>query len=203
SVQAGTPAFNIPFWVTGASVTTASCSISPSLGSLTTGCNYTAPASQVNILSTATITITPTIDPTQSFSFPLIVYPSDGIRVRLGPKSGANSPAPTYDTAGDLQDAAGKWWWDDPIGNDPIWYSRDDNYFPQASWGGATDVNLFYTAAHGASDAAFSMMVPNGNYTLSLGFGTSDSNQVSHSSASIDSQGIVLLSTTSLTHTTY
>lgn len=204
SVMAGTPAFQIPVIITGSSDPTTTCTMSPTLGTLTAGCLYTAPASQVNLLSSTTVTITPKIDTTQAFSFPLVVYPSDGIRVRLGPKSGANSPAPTYDAAGDLQDAAGKWWWDDPIGNNMVFYSRDDDYSPQSSWGSATDVNLFYTAAHGTSDGVFSMMVPNGNYTLSMGFASDgNNNSVTASSASIDSQGIILLSTTSLVHQSY
>lgn len=205
SVMAGTPQFQIPFWVNGATNTATSCTMSPSFGTLTSGCLYTAPASQT-LLSSMTVTITPTnSDSSQTLSFPLVIFPSDAIRMRAGPNSAANSPPPSYDAFGNYgPDANGKYWWDDPVGSQLPWYSRDDNYSPQSSWPSTPDIGLFYTAMHGNSDGVYGMMVPNGAYTLSLGFGASPGNfNVANSSVSIDSQGGTLLSTASVLQSNY
>lgn len=196
-VMAGTPQFQIPYWVEGATTTSVTCTMSPTVGTLTSGCLYTAPASQL-IMTTPTVTITPNAEPAQAISFPLVVVSSDGIRFNIGGKSNANSPAPPYDVNGNYgPDTDGNYWWSDPVGTLPQWYASNDMSFPQASWKNTTDVGLFYTGRHGNCDAAWSAMVPNGNYTLTLGFGLDNSNgNVTTSSAAIDSQGIVLVSTT-------
>lgn len=207
SVMSGTPQFQIPFWIEGATTTTVTCSMSPTIGTLTSGCLYTAPSANFNVLSTASVTMASTVDSTNSISFPLIIFSSDAIRMNIGGKAAfISSPVIPYDAAGNYgPDANGNYWWSDPIGNVTRLYSKDDDSFPQASWPATTDVGLFYTKRHGNSDAAWAAMVPNGNYTLNLGFATTSANgpPVSLSSATIDSQGVILLSTASLTQATF
>ena len=207
SVMAGTPQFQIPYFINGATNTSVNCTISPTVGTLTSGCLYTAPAIQVNSLSTATVTIAPTgtAGTVAAYSFPLVIFPSDGIRFNVGGMSSdPTAPVPPYDAQGNYgPDAGGKYWWSDTAGNIPPWYSKQDGYYPPTSWPSSTDIGLFYTRRNDTSDGAYSAMVPNGNYTLTLGFGTDDSGGFQNSSGTIDSQGIVLLNYQSLLHAAY
>lgn len=201
SVMSGTPQFQIPYYVHGATDTTVSCTMSPTIGSLTSDCLYTAPTSGVVASSTTFIKISPTNIAVSgsSVTFPLTVFSSDAIRMDVGRKAASiSSPAIPYSAAGDYgPDSAGKFWAADPTGTLPPWHGVDDNSSPQSSWPTPTDVGLYYTQRHGIADAAWSAMVPNGNYTLTLKFGNSDSNQILHSSMSIDTQSVVVFSTTS------
>jgi hypothetical protein len=204
NIMAGTPPISIPYVVEGATApTTAKCTMVPTIGTLNSNCTYTAPSSQINAISSGVITITPDADPVQVLTLPIIILPSDGIRMRQGPKSSANSPAPTYDANGNLQDSLGKWWWDDLVGNIPNFYESDDQFSPQANWGSATDINLFYTRKFGSGDKVYSAFVPNGNYTLRIGFGTSDPADITASTNTIESQGVILQSSFSVVHQTY
>lgn len=207
SVMSGTPAFQIPTWVNGSANTAVTCTMSPSLGTLTSGCLYTAPNYQL-LLATTTVTLTPTADPGEAINFPLTIFPYDGIRINAGGKSAANNPSPLYDTAGNYgPDVNGKYWWSDPVGSIPLFYSRDEMFYPQTSWPSTTtlvDIALFYTGRHGSSDGAYAAMVPNNSYLLTLGFGSNGTeSSVVNSSASIDSQGTVLLSIQGLVQTAY
>ncbi len=193
SVMAGTPQIQIPYQVQGSSNTGVSCSMSPSIGSLTSGCLYTAPATQAGLSST-TVTITSLADSTAYYTLPLTIFPSNGIRIDVGGKAAfITDPVIPYDPAGDYgPDADGDYWWNDPIGNIPPWYSRDDMSYPQSSWPSTPPVGLSYTAYHGASDGAFAAMVPNGTYTLTLYFARDEN--PSGILQSLESQGQVLLS---------
>lgn len=195
SIMAGTPQISIPNWVHGSTTTTVTCTMSPTVGTLTSGCLYTAPATQINVISTATVTITPTSDPTNKLLLPLVIFPSDGIRINVGGKSAFNSnPVIPYDGQGNYgPDADNHMWWSDPIGNAPPW-SKTDGGFSQAAWGSPRhDIGLFYTFKGGNQDGAYSAMVPNGFYLLNLGFGLDSSNGTpSQYVQSIDSQGQTL-----------
>lgn len=198
SIMAGTPQIPISFWVNGATTTTASCTMSPTVGTLTSGCLYTAPTTQVGLV-TSTVTITPTADPSQALTVPLIIYPSNGIRVNTGGQSTfITDPVIPYTASGDYgPDLTGNIWWSDPVGSLPPWYSLDENGFPQASWpAGYPDVGLYYTDRHGASDGAFGAYVPNGTYVFHVGFGLNTS--LSSVVQSLDSQNVVLASTTAM-----
>lgn len=197
SIMAGTPQFQIPYWVNGATTTTATCSMSPSIGSLTSDCLYTAPSTQINFYSSTTVTITPTADATQAITEPLIVFPSDGIRVDVGGKSASN--APPYNSQGDYgPDANGNFWWNEPIGSAVSW-NKIDGFFPSSSWGSSTDVGLWYTYRAGINDGAYAYMVPNGYYILTLGFGVDSGNgNITQFVQSLDSQGSTLATSTAL-----
>lgn len=197
-VMAGTPAFQIPYWVNGATNTAASCTMTPTIGTLTAGCLYTAPTSVVT-LSSAIITITPTqvYDPVASTTtFPIVIFSSDAIRQNIGGKAASiSSPAIPYVGTDYGPGSDGGMWWSDPVGTLPPWYGLDDNSSPQSSWPSNSDIGLYYTQRHGLTDACWSAMVPNGNYTLTLKYGNSDQNQVNLSSVSVDSQSTVVFST--------
>jgi hypothetical protein len=169
-VMAGTPQFQIPVIVNGTSNTAVTCSMTPTYGTLTPDCLYTAPSILSNTLDATIITITSQADPNALYSFPLYVFPSDAVRMHLGPKSGANNPAVPYDLAGDYgPDANGNYWWRQ-LGI-PFWYYLSDDDYPQSSWpAGFADIGLYYTHSNGASDGGFGVMVPNGTYTIKLLF---------------------------------
>ena len=201
-VMAGTPGFQIPYWVKGNTTTvTATFSMSPAIGSLTSGGMYTAPASQINSLSTATVTVTPVADSTNAITFPLTIYPSDAIRINVGGKSAANSPAPPYDANGNYgPDKFGKYWWSDPLGTGTNWLGKKDTSFAQNLWVSSntdSDIGLFYTCFTGMSDGAYAVMVPNGSYFLKMGFAIGDPGNGSMAGVneSIDTQGATVIST--------
>lgn len=205
--MAGMPQFQIPYWVNGASVTTVNCTMTPTIGSLTSDCLYTAPASGITASSTTVVTITPTGAATSlgAISFPLTIMSSDAIRVDVGGKaSSISSPVIPYVGPNYGPDFTGHLWAGDATGLIPPWYALDDNSSPQASWivVGSTDVGLSYTDRHGASDGGWGAMVPNGNYTLTLRFATNDANGIALSSVTIDSQNLVILSTATKVMTT-
>jgi hypothetical protein len=158
---------------------------------------YTPPTGNVKASSTTYVTITATSDSTATVTFPMTVFPSDAIRMTIGGKAGSiSSPVIPYDSLDNYgPDTNGKFWAQTPIGTVPGWYAKDDNSAPQASWPVTSDVGLYYTQRHATSDAAWSAIVPNGNYTLTLKMGNSDANQIVHSSVTIDSQGSTILST--------
>lgn len=199
NVMVGTPQFQIPFWVNGSSTTTATFSMSPTLGSLTAGGLYTAPTGGVTASSTTNITIVNTLDSTATITFPLTVFPANGIRMVVGAKAGTiTSPVIPYDALSNYGlDVGGNYWAMTPVGNVPAWYALDDQSYPQASWPpGTLDVGLYYTDRHGSSDQAWAAMVPNGTYTLNLKFGANSGNVgVQSSSVTIDSQGTVVMTT--------
>lgn len=208
AVMAGTPQFQIPYWVNGATTTTVSCSMSPTVGSITSTCLYAAPSGSVLASSTTQVTITATIDSTATITFPLTVFSSDGVRMNTGGKAlHIISPVIPYDSAGNYgADANGRFWPSDPIGMIPS-NSIQDGSFPQGSWPGTTDVGLYYTYYNASNDMGFAVMAPNGNYNLQIGFAADSNNaDITKQLQSIDTQGTTVMSTgtfKSLIGTTY
>lgn len=96
--MAGTPQTPLNVWVKGAVNTAYTCSMSPTLGSLTAGGLYTAPTS-VTSRSSTTVTCAASADAGATVRFPVIVYSSDTIRVRM---QNANNA--------DFTDASGYTW---------------------------------------------------------------------------------------------
>lgn len=198
SAMAGSYSFQIPYWVNGATTTTATCSMSPSIGTLTSGCLYTPPTTQINTLSSTTVTITPTADPTQTITFPLVIFPSDGIRIDAGGESASNLPP--YDAAGDYgPDVNGNFWWNEPPGS-AVPFNKQDGFFPTTSWASVPDVGLWYTYRIGINDGAYAYMVPNGYYYLTVGFGIDSGNgNITQILQSLDTQGATVASASALT----
>lgn len=199
NVMAGTPQFQIPYWVKGATTTTATFSMSPTVGSLTSGGLYTAPTSGVTASSTTLITISPTVDSTNTITFPLTVFSSDSIRVKLGGVSSFGS-LPTDSLGNYGPDATGKYWAVDPPGTQLGNSTKQDGGYPTSMWvSSATtpNIGLWYTYWPGFNDVGWGAIVPNGNYTLTMGFGIGDPGGTGISSRDqrIDSQGVTLIST--------
>ncbi len=195
SVMAGTPQFPIEYWISGSTQTTATCSMSHTVGTLSSDCLYTAPSSVVKF-SSAVITITPVADSTAPITMSIVVYSSSGIRVDSGWKSAfITSPVIPYDSAGNYgPDVSGEYWAAHMPGSVMPWYARDDAGYPQSDWRQPQpdDIGLHYTGMHGTSDGGFGAMVPNGTYTLRLLFGREES--TSNTVMRIESQNEILMS---------
>jgi hypothetical protein len=197
NVMAGTPQFQIPYWVQGASDTAAACSMTPTVGSLTSGCLYTAPATQFNQLLITTVTVTSNIDPNHgTVSFPLVVFSSDGIRIRMGPAISTLDTIPPYDNNGVYADSTtGVKFFEDPVNSIPGWTQR-------IIQGSNTYANQLYNNAdYGSEDKAWSFMVPNGSWTLTTNFASKNVLDITTSSNCLETQGVVYQSTFSLAST--
>lgn len=193
SVMAGTPQFPIQYWVKGATNTSVNCTITPAVGTIANGCLYTPPATQLNTITVATFTITASSsDPNAFVSFPLTIFSSDAIRMREGAATSGADTIPPYDTIGNFTDTSGNVWFMDPIGNFPNFYSRDTQ--GSGSWPNQMYNNFDY----GSGDKAWGMMVPNGNYLLTANFGTADPASITASTVSLDTQGVLFLTSASL-----
>lgn len=200
SVMAGTPQFQIPVIVNGSSTITATCSMSPTIGTLTSGCLYTAPTSGVRSASATIVTMTATADSTATVNFPLTIFSSDAIRVNAGGFSN-NITTPAYDTANDYgPDAHNNVWATDPPGIGYLNSTKQDSSFATSLWISSRtdqDIGLFYNQWVGIGDGAYSAMVPNGSYSLLMGFAAGDpgNNSMAGLNQSIDTQGTTVFST--------
>lgn len=161
SLLAGTPQTQLNVWVNNAVTTTFSCSMSPTLGSLTAGGVYTAPSSVVARSST-TVTCTATADAGAIIKFPVTVYPASGIRVRLANNSNTNYGP----------DASGNTWF---VEQGAYWrlqgHSNCD--WSAETWTGVTDSDLYKQCEYvnnGSGDQMFRFLVPNGTYQIKLFF---------------------------------
>lgn len=161
SFMAGTPQYRIPLWVKGSTDTTFSCSMADSLGTMTAGGLYTAPNSVVGRSST-TATCTATTDVSAKIRFPIIVYSSDTIRVRL-----ANASNTNYGP-----DTNGHTWYVEKGG---FWrlQGRSNCDWSGETWTGVTDSGLYKQCQYvtdGSGDYLHQFIVPNGNYQIKLHF---------------------------------
>lgn len=128
--------------------------------------------------------------------------------MRGGPKTNANPYVPPISSVGTYgPDAGGYYWFNDPIGTLPNFYARTDVYFPESSWPSSTTVSsigLFYAHNFGQGDKAWSAMVPNGSYLLTMGFGVdNNATAVFNSTNTLDSQGVVFASSVNLINAQY
>lgn len=176
----GTPQTQLPVWVHGAVDTTFSCSMSPTLGSLTAGGLYTAPSNSFTRSST-TVTCTATADTknaTVSFG---VTVTSGTVRTRL-----ANATNTDY-TAAD----GNKWYID--YGN--LWrlQGRSNCDWRGESWG-ITDEDLYQECQYvndGSGDMLHHMYVPNGTYQVDLYFAVGDAFSTDNWVFAIDSQDTI------------
>lgn len=197
STMAKTPTFTIPAWVTGSTDTAFNCSMSPTVGSIssnTAGCLYTAPTSQYNRVLITTVTISSRIDPNHnSAKFFLTVFSSDAIRVRDGPATSGLDTKPPYDDNGNYTDATtGNMYFETPTNMYKNWTSRSTQ--GSASW----PSQLYNNYDYSSGDKVFSAMVASGTYTLISAHGANQSADVTLSSNSIESQGVLLVDTITL-----
>lgn len=200
--MAGTPQFLIPAWVTGSTDTVFNCAMNPTVGTLTTsaaGCLYTPPASQYNQVLITTFTITSRIDPNHNAAtFFMTVFSTDGVRERFGPAISGADTQPPYNPDGSYTDATtGNRFFEEPTEAFSDWYTR--NTQGSASW----PTQLMNNFSYGSGDKLFAWMAPAGSYTLVSHHGANNTSDVNASSACIESQNVVTISTTSLAQTTF
>ncbi len=194
NVMAGTPQFQIPYWVNGATDTTATCSMTPAIGTLTSDCKYTAPASQYNQLLITTVTVTSNLDPVHAASsFFMTIFSSDAIRVRSGPATSVSDTKPPYNNAGNYIDSTtGNAFFEEPVNMFPNWNVRDTQ--GSGSWPN----QLYNNFVNNTGDKVFSAMVPPGTYQLQMNSGSNSGTTVAASSNCVETQGTIFQSTTSL-----
>lgn len=185
SFMAGAPAYQLPIWVTGSATTTFTCAMSPTLGTLTSGCLYTPPVTSTT-RQTTTVTITSTADSSQTLAFTIWVYPQGGIRERLSPTVNTDyGPDVNGDTwfinAGSLYQPYG-------VGN------CDFSYLPANPWPGVPDIQIYYYCGYDSNDDwKYKFIVPNGIYTVTMDFGIGGTSPFPSNTfqLGIDSQGVV------------
>ena len=185
SFLAGTPATQLNVWVNNAVNTGFSCSMSPTLGTLTSGGLYTAPGSVVARSSTS-VTCTATADAGAVVKIPIYVYPLDGIRERLSNDTNVNYG---------------------PDANSKTWFTEQGAYWrlqghascdwSSETWTCVSEAGLYQQCEYvnnGSGDLIFRFNVPNGTYQTKLFFavggGSSPFSRGSWIQA-IDSQGVI------------
>lgn len=159
--MAGAPQYQVPLWVKGSTDTTFTCSLGTSIGSMTSGGAYTPPSSVIGRSST-TATCTATMDANAKISFPLIIYSSAAVRVRL-----ANASNTDYGP-----DANGNTWYSD---KGSFWrlQGHANCDWSGETWSGVTDSGLYKQCEYvndGSGDMFNKLIVPNGTYNVKLYF---------------------------------
>lgn len=180
SFQAGADQYQIPIWVKGASDTSFSCSMTPTIGTLTSGGLYTPPTTST-IRSSGTVTCTATADSANAkVIFPILVYPDEAIRVRL-----ANATNVNYgpDTNGDT-------WY---VEKGAFWrlQGRSNCDWRSETWTGVTDQDLYQECQYvndGSGDLLAKYILPNGIYEIKLHFAVGDSFSANTWAFGVDSQ---------------
>jgi hypothetical protein len=159
SFMCGAPAYQLPVWVNGSGTTTFTATMSPSIGTLTSGGLYTPPATCAS-RQTTIVTITPTADSSQAIYFNVFSYPNTGIYIHLNGSSLA--PDGNYGP-----DANGNIWY---TGNGAIWRLAGNTVcYSPFGWPPLTDVGLYQTCWFG-DDLRFKYIVPNGTYNVTYNF---------------------------------
>ena len=161
-VQGGTAAFQIPFWVTGTTSTSASWSISPAsgAGTLTAAGYYTPPAVVTATQTGIVLQGVSTTDSSAKTRIYLTLIPNGGIRIDTGSSSTGS------------QDATGLAWLPD-IGMESGSFTAVND--AGTDWGATLSAqalsSYLYTSG---GDITYKLHVPNGNYQVSLSFGVGD-----------------------------
>ena len=174
----GTPQLQLPVRVFGASDTSFSCSMTPTLGSLTAGGLYTAPSTNLTRSST-TVTCTATADSTNAYiRFPVIVS-SGTVRQRLANASNANYTG-----------ADGNIWFIDE-GSSWRLQGRSNCNWSGETWSGGPEPGAMTECEYvtdGSGDFYWKTYCPNGVYQINLYFGVGDAFSTDQWVFAIDSQ---------------
>lgn len=186
---AGGASVQIPAWVTAANNTAVTYNMSPTLGSLTQSGLYTAP--NLSNPASTTITIASVENPNAKTVVKIFVIPDPSGAIRM-----KTPPIPPLDYSPPLvpggygPDSQGNDWWFDPgsvRGGD---YPDDDSYgtaFP------TTDTWLYNTEDSSYGDYIHNLIVPNGNYNLTLTFAPAASTNFGTTWCTAGSQDIFLI----------
>ena len=153
-IQAGTAAQQFTAFVHGTNDTTLTWTMSPSIGTLTTGGLYTPPTT-LGSVTAVTVTATSVANPSVAASMVVTIFPPGTIRIVNG------QTTPYTDSSGN------------------VWapWTGDDNGSPFSQGGSfpsTPDMTLyktpFYAADHTNQDIRFDFSVPNGSYQITAKF---------------------------------
>jgi hypothetical protein len=177
-VQAGAEAQQLTAFAKGSANNGLIWSMSPSVGSLTTGGLYTPPVS-ANAAASTTITATSAADATAKATMSLTVFPGGTMRIINGRTSA-------------YTDSQGNVW--QPMTGDDGGYPYDNG----GSWPNVPDIYLYqvpYYALDGmGSDMTFAISVPNGTYSITAKFAATNVSGAGQESTNLETQGRVVYS---------
>lgn len=170
NIQANTPAQQLTVFTNGGATNTVTCSMSPSVGTLTSGCLYTPPASIGSVTQT-TVTATSVDNASIAATMTVNVFPTGSIFFR--PAASA-----TY------TDSNGKAWAPKIQGS-----GGTSNDLSAGGWPAIADIAEYYFQLAPYTDVFFNFSVPNGSYRITTKFGTSS--VVGRTVNDIEAQGVV------------
>ncbi len=175
-IQAGVAAQQLTAFAHGGANNTVTWSMNPSVGTLTAGGLYTAPATSSTIQIT-TVTATSTDNAGVSAQMTIAIYPNGIIRL---------IPATTVD----YTDTQGNKWLQGHAG-DGTW-----GYDDGGSWGNTPDITLYKLKVSGFGDLRFDILVPNGNYQITGKFAETNPAAAGpgYRIMSLEAQGVVAVS---------
>jgi Putative Ig domain/Malectin domain len=192
-IQAGMTAQQLSAFVNIGSVT---WTMSPTVGTLTSGGLYTPPATQTAPTST-TITATSTTNSAVAAQMTLVVMPNSVIR--LAP---AHNTSPGSGVIGNYTDSLSHVWYAGPLtGGDASCNPGTENcyigYNNGGSWPSTTDIALYQSPMYsGGNDLRFDFIVPNGTYQITAKFANNGGGGADMGSFVIETQGTALSSPT-------
>lgn len=160
NIQAGTSAQQLTAYVNIGSVT---WSMSPSVGSLTSGGLYTPPATSSSIQAT-TVTATSSTNGAVAAQMSLRVFPQTSMYIKTCATGSA--PCTNYTDSNGKAWLAGEYGGGDAnrdYGTLEQFYSYDNG----GSWSG-TDIVLYELPIHSGNDIRYDFVVPNGTYQVDL-----------------------------------
>lgn len=174
-IQAGTAAQQFSAAVNGSATTTATWSMSPSVGTLTTGGLYTPPATAANNTVT-TVTATSDADPTAIATMTITVIPKGIIRTLLG-RSASHT------------DSLGNLWQPTLLG------SGGGIGTDAGSWPATPDIFNYqaHLAPVGGGDWRLDISVPNGSYMITALFADPFDTAAFQRNMALETQGSVIL----------
>jgi hypothetical protein len=172
SIQAGTPAQQLNAFIHGTSNTNMTWTMSPIIGTLTSGGLYTPPSS-IGAATVATVTATSVADASVAATMTLTVLPAGTIRLVLG------QPRPYTDTNGNV--------WQNEVGDDGCHSYDNGGTFPNVP-----DITLYRITCFSDNDIRFDITVPNGNYQITAKFAETETVAVGDRLMDLEANGIVV-----------
>ncbi len=181
---AGTAATQMTAWVSGATNSAYTCSLSPSggdNGTVTSGCLYSPPATAAGRTNTV-LTFTATADGATTATQDIVIFPFTSL---------STARFNNGDIA-DYTDGGGNLWYADlKTSNPPLWETSYSYNLGAQAWTNAGQSPRIYDRINGnGGDIYQRLHLPNGTYTLTLNFADSET-AINQRNSSIDSQGIV------------
>jgi hypothetical protein len=179
NIQAGTPAQQLTAIVSGGTNNTVTWSMSPTVGTLTSGGLFTPPAS-IGALTATTFTATSTDNASVQAAMDVTVYPTGSIRIVPGRTS-------------DYTDSNSHLWSANAAGSTSGTVANGCCPGPDGSFPNITDKALWDTVNYKFNDSFYTFRVPTGTYNLT--YRVNSFYPLAGQNMEIDSQGITLLNT--------